>query len=124
MDVKIDAEAMSAVVSRAILEGVSSEQRDLLLEQAVKALVTPPQRESWRAGPPDPTPLQGAFDRAAQTVVNKVAMEMVGENEEFAQRVRELVGEAISVAADRDYDLKAKIGCAVADALIDWKQGR
>lgn len=122
MDVRIDADAMTAVVSRAILDGISTEQRDLLLEQAVTALVTPQKTNSWdRAGT---TPLQDAFARAAQTVVNKVAMEMVEANEEFTQRVRDLVGEAIAVAAETDYDLKDKVGRAVAGALLEWKASR
>lgn len=122
MDVKIDTEAMTAVVSRAILEGISTEQRDLLLEQAVTALVTPAKTNSWdRTGT---TPLQNAFNLAAQTVVNKVAFEMVEANEPFARRVRDLVGEAIATAAETDYDLKEKVGRAVADALLDWKRNR
>ena len=121
MDVKIDTEAMTAVVSRAILEGISTEQRDLLLEQAVTALVTPKKVNSWdRDGV---TPLQEAFARAAQATVNRVAYEMVETNEAFVARIREMIGEAIAAAAEEDYNLKEKVVQAVAGAVIDWKRG-
>lgn len=123
MDVQINPDAMAALVSKAILEGIDNEQRNLLLEQAVTALVTPVKNERWSTDP-GKTPLQEAFARAAQVVVNKVAMELVEANEEFAARVRDLIGEAIAVAAESDYGLKEKVGRAVADALLEWKRDR
>jgi hypothetical protein len=123
MDVKIDADAMTAVVSRAILEGISTEQRDLLLEQAVTALVTPVKKDRYSLDPAT-TPLQEAFRLAAQRVVNQVATEMVEANPEFVAKVHEMVGEVIVKAAEEDYGLKSKIQYAVAEALISWKHDR
>lgn len=120
MDVKIDADAMSMVVSKAILEGISAEQKEALLEQAVTALITPVQRDRYSTTPAK-TPLQEAFEDAARRAVQTVAYEMVEANTAFNARVREMVGEAIATAAVDDYDLKSRVTTAVAGALVDWK---
>lgn len=114
-EIKIESDAMQAIVSKAILEGIDADQKQAILEQAVAALIKP--RGEKRYGMPDPTtPLQDAFDTAVRSVVNQVAREFVEENQELRAKVREMVAQAMATALDSP---GTKLQGAVRDAVAD-----
>lgn len=122
MDVKIDAEAMQSVVAKALMEGISTEQRDLIMEQAVKALITPPKNSYGRVD--GQTPLQDAFDMAATSAVRTLAREAIEKHPEFRERVDAMLGEAITNALQgSEYDLRIKVQEAVIQAVLDFRSG-
>lgn len=91
-NINLDGEAMQAVVSKAILEGISQDQKLSLVEQAINYLVTAPPAPAY--GRTQPTPLQSAFNRAVEAVSTKVVMEII-QAEELDAAIREGCEKAI-----------------------------
>ncbi len=125
MDLKFDQQLMSQIVSKAILEGVSAEQRDTLLAAAVDALITP-ERGSYGVKPK--TPIQEAFEAAAKNACHQVAAQMIAEDPQFMQTVRDLTREAIDKALSADTweaeEVRRKILGAIAEsaaASSNWQ---
>jgi hypothetical protein len=118
IDLKFDQDTMSAIVTKAILDGLGQDQRDLLIQQAVTALVTPARGGMYSSTPK--TPIQEAFESAATQVCHRVAAEILTQDAAFLERVRELTREAISTAMAADSsaaeDLRRKILSAIAEA--------
>lgn len=120
MDLKFDAEFMSQVVSKAILDGISQDQRDALLAAAVEALVTP-KRTTYGMTPK--TPIQEAFESAAEIACRQIAHETLTQDARFMDRVRELTREAIerALSAEGGEELRRKILAAITDsAAASW----
>lgn len=116
-DIKIDADAMTAIVSKAILEGIDADQKQAILQQAVDSLLKPYKVD--RYGSETTTPLQAAFSTAVQQTVGQVAREMVSENQELLAKVRELVTQAMADAVKEPYTkLRENINRAVADSIV------
>jgi hypothetical protein len=117
----IDSTAMQAIVSKAILEGIDQNQRDALLEQAVRYLLVAPPKQGY--GAPEPkTPLQSAFDQAVGVAVNGVAREMVEGNQRLQQRIRELMSEAIeSILMEGDTSLADSVRQSLGEAVSNYR---
>lgn len=116
-DIKIESDAMQAIVSKAILEGIDDNQRDAIMEQAVAALITP--RGERRYGVEPTTPLQDAFERAVQQTVGQIAHEMVSENQALLAKVCELVTDAMAEAVKEPHTkLREAVNRAVADSIV------
>jgi hypothetical protein len=77
MTLIMDEAAVSQIITKAILEGLGTEQRDQILAQAVAFLTTPTKDNYGRAGK---TPLQNAFDMALSGCATKVAREVLESN--------------------------------------------
>lgn len=120
-EIKIESDAMQAIVSKAILEGIDAGQRQAILEQAVGALIKP--QGGDRYGHDKSTPLQDAFDAAVRGVVHEVAREVVTDNPELRAKVRALVEEAMAAALDKGSDLRERVASAVAGAVLNsWER--
>lgn len=116
-DIKIESDAMNAIVSKAILEGIDADQKQAILEQAVNALIKPRQTSTYSRE--TTTPLQDAFELAVQQTVGQVAREMVSENQELLAKVRELVTDAMAEAVKEPYTkLREAVNRAVADSIV------
>lgn len=114
-EIKIESDAMQAIVSKAILEGIDADQKQAILEQAVAALIKPRGERGY--GRPEPTtPLQDAFDAAVRGVVQEVARETITDNPELRDKVRELVTQAMADAIKEPY---TKLWSAVRDAVAE-----
>lgn len=116
----IDATAMKTVVSKAIMESISQEQRDVILEQAVAKLITPTKVNTGYRTEDGPSPLQEAFDRAVVQAANTAVRELIEERPEFQTKVRAAVADAIDKLIEGDYNLASKVGSAVGSAVTDW----
>lgn len=112
--INIESEALQAIVSKAILEGIDADQKQAILEQAVSALIKP--QGERRYGVEPTTPLQDAFDLAVRSVVNSVAREVVEENQELRAKVREMVSQAMASALENP---GTKLQGAVRDAVAE-----
>jgi hypothetical protein len=117
--VSIDPDTMRTVVAKAILDGLSQEQRDLVIEQAVKALITPTKPAGSFGSATGPSPLQQAFDMAVHRACNKVADEILANTPEFQERLRGLFSDTVkSAMQSADWDLQRKISEAVMLAVL------
>lgn len=115
-DIKIDSNAMNAIVSKAILEGIDADQKQALLEQAVAALIKP---RGDNYGRNATTPLQDAFDNAVVRTCNQLADELVSSNQLLLTKVRELITEAMAQAVKEPYTkLRENVNRAIADSIV------
>lgn len=116
-EIKIESDAMQAIVSKAILEGIDADQRQAILEQAVNALIKPRTTGGYNAKAT--TPLQDAFDLAVEQTVGQIAREMVSENQALLTKVRELVTDAMAEAVKEPYTkLREAVNRAVAESIV------
>lgn len=126
MEIKLDADAMAALASKAIFEEMGQEQRDKVVLQAVQALLIPESnRNSFHVGK---TPMQVAFDIAIQQAAQKAVQERVANSPEIAAKIDELLGPvlqgALKASAEKyDYGLSEAIGHAVGNWLADKARG-
>lgn len=88
MDLKIDPSSMEAMVSRAIFEGMTQEHRDELIKQALASVLGRSERNGY--GTMLPSPLQSAFNSAAESVLHKIAHQKFSEDEEFKNQLEGL----------------------------------
>ena len=77
-----------------VLQQLSGDQKEAVLARAISYLMTPPPRNSYDREAPT-SPLQGAFDRAVRIAVEKVAQELVANDEAVRAKLRELMGAAL-----------------------------
>lgn len=95
MELKLDAGAMAAIAGRAILEEMSSETRNTLVQEAIQHLLEPTnsQRNSWEK---HPSPLQQAFNNAIETQARIKINELLESDPEFNDLIQELLGPILS----------------------------
>lgn len=112
-DIKINHDVMQTIVHKAILEGIGTEQRDLLMQQALQYLITEP-RNTY--GSPSPSPLQTAFNNAVTKAARLIVEELVSESD-LQDRIREWAGKALTEYVSKDYELPDAIGFAMGEAI-------
>lgn len=121
LQIKMDDDAMKAVVSRAILDQLDSAKRDQILEQAVTTLLTARKDPTgWSAK--ETTPLQQAFDQAVRSVAMDAVTETLNANPQFKERIRSLVADALAAVMDESdqSDLREKLGAAIGTSVTWW----
>lgn len=91
MQLNLNDEQMRSVVTAAILQTISPEQRDTLIQEALKSLLVPKQSDYYGT---KKTPIQEAFERAAFQVAMRVAEGYFAENETVRAEMEGLVAEA------------------------------
>lgn len=119
-ELKIDDATMTGLVTKALVEGLSPETRQAMIEDSIKAhlLVKPAKRNYYD---PEPlSPLQEAFNRATYEVAMKVCRETLTEDPAFRAKVKQLYMDACSRIFDKPdaYDtLVNKLAGAIDAAL-------
>lgn len=117
--IQIDGEAMQVIVSKAILEGIDAKQRDTLVEQAIKYLITAPRD---RYGSASNTPLQDSFNVAVHAATSGVVKELIAGDEMMA-KIRAKVAEAVTAHMTNEWVLTEGIGQAIGDAVAKALRG-
>lgn len=125
MDIKIDGEAAAAITSAAILQTISEDDKKAVIEQAVKALMTPERGSYMSAGQ---TPLQKAFDSAVNQAAYKIVAETIMEHPEVEAGINKLLGPLVTGLLDNEssrYDgtLAEAIGKAIGSWLEEKHRG-
>lgn len=118
-DIKLDPSAVQDLIHGAILNAISTDARDALIESALKHLMTPQRSYAGQQA----TPLAEAFTQAVRSAAQKVVMESVRDDERVQAKIRELVSPTIAAICDGNYDgLPEAIGAAFASWLSDQKR--
>jgi hypothetical protein len=86
----INDEQLRALISGAILSAISAEQRDAMLTEAIKHLMTPAQDGYYGTRI---TPIQRAFNDAATGVARKLFTELVEGDAAFQERLKGMLAE-------------------------------
>lgn len=91
MNIQLDSEMMKGLVSEALMKALDQEKRDILIQSAIKHLVTPEDHYGSRRE----SPLESAFRNACHNVAQTTATEMLTNDPAFQARVRQLLDEAM-----------------------------
>lgn len=100
MELKIPPDEMTKIVSAAILEKISAEQRTTLISDAIQHLLQPSQKDNYYGG--KTSPLQEAFRHATVEVARIIVLEELQKDGEFKARIRELTTKAFEKLASND----------------------
>ena len=115
MTMSIDSEAAREVVAKGIIESLSDEQRNLVIQQAVQALLEEP-RDSYGRNK-GKSPLQIAFNNAVRWVANDVVREYLD-----LPDIRSAVESSILVALKtymEEYGYEHLVSQAVGDRVVE-----
>jgi hypothetical protein len=114
----IPVEAIKPLVAESIMAQLTGDQKEAIIKEALEFLLKPV-RQSGIYGRADRSPLQEAFETATLQVAAELARELIAENPEIRQRVKDTIRDSIEVVlADRSVFANA-IGSAVDRALRD-----
>lgn len=91
---QIDQQTMNAAVAKAILDSLGENGAQLVIQQAVQALLEPVKQDHYSSKPPK-THLQQMFDEEVRRASGQIVRDILHENVEFKGRVGALVHEAL-----------------------------
>lgn len=121
--INFDNETMATIVTKAILEGISDEARDSIIQQAVRSILVAVEVNSYTRE--KKTPLQTAFENAVHTNVNNVVRELVENSAEIREKIDTSLGKLLSEYADTlrdEYDgIKSKVNEVLIEYLAERK---
>lgn len=117
MDVKIDPKYVEELVKKAIFDSLTPETREKLVSDAIASLITAQPND--RNGK---SPLQEAFNRAAQSACYEVAQGALRENPVFQEALQKIFTDAIKqlytpAVSER---MSEKIVEAIGKSLDRW----
>ena len=90
MDVRLDTDAMQALVAKAIFDGMTEEKRSELITSAIKSLLDTPKGTDRNYYGERKSPIQTAFDRAVEQVAMKHAQDFLTNDPDFNGRLKSL----------------------------------
>jgi len=118
----IDEKQIKDLVAEGLLAQLTEELRADILKQAVAYLLTPPTGDRYNVYGSRETPLQAAFNQAANAAVRDIVTEMTLEDGEFQQKIRNAVGETVLAATRDEWDLQEAVAQGVGQALMQaWR---
>ncbi len=91
MNISISDEQMSTIVSKAIFESLSAEDRDKLIQGAIASLLIPERGGVYGS---KKSPLESAFLNAASIAAHGLAIQELEGDTVFQLRLKELIHEA------------------------------
>jgi hypothetical protein len=113
MDIKISPDQMHDIVSKAIFDSVTPEERERILKAAIVELLTP--AKSYGSREPE-TPLEVAMKSAAHGVAMKIAQDRLAADETFKANIESLFQDvARKLFAD---EVREKLVEKIVDAVI------
>lgn len=117
MDVRLDDDAMKAIITKSILDSLTPERREALIAEAIKALLGAETGSGYNRA----TRLQAAFNSAVEDVAREVARGELSKDEKIKSKIREMFLAAWEARTTGDnYDnLVDKIGQAIERAITN-----
>lgn len=91
MNIQLDPETLKSIVAEAIMASLDDKKREALISGAISHLLTP---NTERYGS-QKSPLDDAFRYAVQQVAQKIATEMIANDEVVKTKIRTLLNEAM-----------------------------
>lgn len=92
MKIELSEENLKSVVSEAIMNSLSLEQRNVLIQNAISYLLTPTSNSLYDQ---KKSPMQEAFNNAISQVAREVVTEEMKSNSEIKLKIKELMANAI-----------------------------
>lgn len=116
-NITIDPEALATIAAKAIFEGIGQEQRDLVLQQAVRSLLEVPKTPYGMVGR---SPLQSAFDTAIASVAHDVVRRQIMNDPAVRAKIEEFLAGPVAKLLEEDSTLASSISHAIGRAIVDW----
>lgn len=111
MEVRVDANAMEAMVAKAMFDGFTQEQRDQMVTGAIQQLLSTPSSQY------DKTPaIARIFREQAEYAARKIALDRLQNDEAFKAGVERLFADAAKRCFE-DADQRENIVSALADGI-------
>lgn len=121
-ELKIPVEELSTVLNKAILDSLSAETKERLIEGALQYMLTAP--ATGRYGEKEPSPLQRAFNQALNNVAYQVAEQLIetgGTKEKLVDAFATVVADIPEV--DSDWQLQRYLMDAVLKRAREIREG-
>lgn len=115
-EIKLDSDAVQSIIAKALLEELSDEARDGLIQQALVYLISAPKSAGYSTLTPEKSPLQKAFENAAIKVANGYVTELF-QKDEFKVRVDAAILKFVNDKLKEDGWLYDSIGVAVGNQV-------
>lgn len=107
---------MASMLSAAILEKMTSDERTATLALAFEYLMTPRPRDAYSTTKPK-TPVQEAFERAADNMVSRVAFQIIEDDPDIKARLEKIVRDTIEANLAENSDFQRALAQAVAKVM-------
>lgn len=121
VDFKFNEDAMRQIVSAAIIQQLTQEDKDHIIAQAIAFLNTTPDRR-YDYGEKPKTRLQEAFNIAMGQMVYRVCNEYVAEHPEFRAAIVKQCEAVAAQAIAMDPELVGEIAKQLSAAITGWRQ--
>lgn len=100
VDLKIDSEGMNALVAKAIMDSLTPEKREQLIQAAIAGLLE--RKRSTRLGASDKSELQEIFEQATYATASQVIREGLEKDAVFREKIDSVFREAVERAFTGD----------------------
>jgi hypothetical protein len=118
--INLDADSMSVLVQKAILDSLTPEVKEKLVSDAIQTLIVPPKDSRPQFGMKAKSILEVAFERAVESTTNRLVMESIAGDPRVQAAIEELLHPLIVRLCDKNYEgLPDAIGEAVGRWLRD-----
>ena len=120
-DIKIELKALNIqdVVVKAITEALDKEQRTLLLESALRYVITP--RKKYVGSTEQKSPLQEAFERAIEQVAFEEAKKFFADGSEGHKQLQDVIVKGYEEWLKMDkIELAGQIASRISAAFNRW----
>lgn len=114
MELKLDKEQMDKVLHEAILQTIGESGRELIIKQAVEYLTKETDGYGGRKGP---SPLRSAMNESAREVAKAIVKEQLENDDEFHQKVIELLSDAVKEFFSEG--MREKVVGRITNAMYD-----
>jgi len=118
MDLKLDGEAMQALVAKTIVDSFTPEKRDELIQNAIKAILEAPKGGQTNIYGKKDSVFQSAFENAAAAAANRIIFDQLTNSAVFAAQVKALIAEATEHAFNVEGGGREKMVHAISDAIV------
>jgi hypothetical protein len=96
--VNLDSELLGQMIGSAVMQSITTEQRDTLIKAAVLHLLTPEKSSNSYSSTPTASPMQKAFNQAVELFATKFVRESLEHDDQFAATLKALLEEAVTKA--------------------------
>lgn len=122
-EIKLDSDAVQNIVAKALLEELSEEARNSLIQQAITYLIAAPKNTNHYSNRPEKSPLQVAFEKAAVEVADGYVRELF-KKDEFKSQVDRAVLKFVNEKFKESGWLYDSIGVAVGNRVGELLRDR
>lgn len=118
MEIKLDTDAAASIASAAILQSLSEENKQAMIQQALQYLMTPERDRGYGLSK---SPMQNAFDSALHQAAHKVVQDHIASLPEVETAITDLLGPLLNgVVKKQSENWNDELAGVIGNAIGDW----